>query len=266
MRQYGKGQVIHRFFHSLYTNGPLGTIWRINTAAQNRFERIAVCKSLCLSIQKFLYGIQIFLDSRFDRIYGTDTSGVIPLKDLEIETGNIEEANWYGPMPVKVFRQIMNNLTVDFNEYEFIDIGSGKGRVLLLASDYGFRRITGVEFASELHRISTKNVAIVEHDAQKPGRIETICMDAAEFVFPEVPVVLFFHSPFKGQVMQRVLRNILTSFAKHPREIVIIFYGTNSVSIDLLKATKWPYRELALSADWSRFTKFRSLIFTSPQI
>jgi len=260
-RPYVKSQVIHKFFYSLYTNGPLGTVWRICTAVQNRFERVAVFKSLCLSIKRFLYGIQIFLDSRFDKIHGTDTSGVIPLKDLEIKSGNIKEANWYGPMPVKVFRQIMDNLTVDVEKYEFIDFGSGKGRVLLLASDYGFRKVTGVEFASDLHRISTRNVAIVERDARKPGRIETICMDATKFVIPEVPVVLFFHSPFKGQVMERVIRNILTSFAKHPREIVIIFYGTNSVSIDLLKATKWPYRELALHADWSRFTKFRSFIF-----
>lgn len=253
--------MIVKFFNSLRINGPLGTIWRICTAFQNRFERVAACKSLCLLIERFLYGIQIFLDSRFDMIHGTDTSGVIPLKDLEIKSGNIKEANWYGPMPVKVFRQIMDNLTIDVDKFEFIDLGSGKGRVLLLASDYGFRKITGVEFASELHRISARNVAIVERNARKPSRIETICMDAAKFVIPEVPVVLFFHSPFKGQVMERVIKNILTSFAKHPRKIVLIFYGTNSVSIDLLKATKWPYRELSLRADWSRFTKFRSFIF-----
>jgi len=253
--------MIVKFFNSLRINGPLGTVWRICTAVQNRFERVAVCNNLCLSIKRFLYGIQILLDSRFDKMHGTDTSGVIPLKDLEIKSENIKEANWYGPMPVKVFRQLMDNLTVDFDKYEFIDLGSGKGRVLLLASEYGFRKVTGVEFASELHRISTRNVAIVERYTQKPSRIETICMDATKFVIPEVPVILFFHSPFKGQVMERVIRNILRSFAKHPRKIVLIFYGTNSVSIDLLKATQWPYTELSLRADWSRFTKFRSFIF-----
>lgn len=253
--------MIVKFFNSLRINGPLGTVWRICNAIQNRFERVAVCNNLCGSIKRFLYGIQIFLDSRFDKIHGTDTSGVIPLKDLKIQSGNIKEANWYGPMPIKVFRKIMDNLTVDFDKYEFIDLGSGKGRVLILASEYGFRKVTGVEFASELHRISTRNVAIVEHNTRKPSRIETICMDAAKFVIPEVPVVLFFHSPFKGQVMERVIRNILRSFAKHPRKIVLIFYGTNSVSIDLLKSTQWPYTELSLRADWSRFTKFRSFIF-----
>jgi predicted RNA methylase len=253
--------MIVKFFNSLRKNGPLGTVWRICTAVQNRFERVAVCQSLCLLIKKFLYGFQIFLDSRFDKIHGTDTSGVIPIKDLEIKSENIKEANWYGPMPVKVFRQIMDNLTVDFDKYEFINLGSGKGRVLLLASEYGFRKVTGVEFASDLHRISSRNIAIVEHYTRKKSRIESICMDATKFVIPEVPVVLFFHSPFKGQVMERVIRNILRSFAKHPRKIVLIFYGNNSVSIDLLKATQWPYTELSLHTDWSRFTKFRSFIF-----
>jgi len=168
-------------------------------------------------------------------------------------------------MSVKVFRQIMDNLTVDVDKYEFIDFGSGKGRVLLLASEYGFRKIIGVEFASELHRITTKNVAILERDARKPSRIETVCMDATEFVIPDVPVVLLLYSPFKGQVMERVLRNILTSFATHPREIVLVFCGNNSVSIDLLKATKWPCRELALHADWSRFTNYRCFVLSSPR-
>lgn len=253
--------MIVKFINSLHKNGPLGTVWRICTAVQNRFERVTVCQRLCISIKRFLYKFQIFLDSKFDKMHGTDTSGVVPLKDLEIKSENIKEANWYGPMPVKVFRQIMDNLTVDFDKYEFIDLGSGKGRVLLLASEYGFRKITGIEFASDLHRISSRNIAIVERYTRKSSRIETICMDATKFVIPEVPVVLFFHSPFKGQVMECVIKNILRSFAKHPRKIVLIFYGTNSVSIDLLKATQWPYTELALRADWSRFTKFRSFIF-----
>ena len=118
--------MIVKFFNSLRINGPLGTVWRICNAVQNRFEKMAVCINLCLSIKRFLCGIQIFLDSRFDKIHGTDTSGVIPLKDLEIKSENIKEANWYGPMPVKVFKQIMDNLTVDFDKYEFIDLGSGK--------------------------------------------------------------------------------------------------------------------------------------------
>jgi len=257
--------MILKFFNSLCINGPLGTVWRICTAVQNHFERVATCKGLCLSIQSVLSGIQISLDSRFDKIHGTDTSGVIPLKDLEIKSDNIKEGIWYEPMSVKVFRQIMDNLTVDVDKYEFIDFGSGKGRVLLLASEYGFRKIIGVEFASELHKIGTKNVTILERDARKPSRIETVCMDATEFVIPDVPVVLFFYSPFKGQVMERVLRNVLTSFATHPREIVLVFYGNNSVSIDLLKATKWPCRELALHADWSRFTNYQCFVLSSPR-
>ncbi|MBN1507137.1 MAG: class I SAM-dependent methyltransferase [Sedimentisphaerales bacterium] len=257
--------MIRKLFKSLYINGPLGTIWRVCTAAQNRFENVPGCKRLCTSIQHVLYRIQVSIDSRFDAIHGTDTSGVILLKDLDVQGENIKECNWYGPMPVKIFRRIMDHLPMDFHTYEFIDFGSGKGRVLLLASDYGFRRITGVEFAPELHRISARNVAILERDTRKPSRIETLCIDATEFVLPAIPAVLFFHSPFTGRVLERVLGNILTSFATCPREIVLIFYGTNSQSIDLLKGMRWPHRELSLRADWSRFTKFRTLIFTSPE-
>jgi hypothetical protein len=44
--------------------------------------------------------------------------------------------------------------TESFSDFTFIDIGSGKGRVLLMASDYAFRRILGVELLPALHHIA----------------------------------------------------------------------------------------------------------------
>ncbi len=261
---HGKRAMIPRLFNALYMHGPLGTAWRICAAAQNRFGNIAICKHLCPFVQGALSNIQRSLDSRFDRSHGTDTSGVVPLNALDIKSKNIEEGIWYEPMSVKVFRQLMKALARDPQRYDFVDFGSGKGRVLLLASDYGFRRITGVEFAPELHEIAMRNVAVLERNAGGPGNVEALCMDATEYAIPNVPVVLFFYSPFTGSVMEQVIGNVLTSFAMQPREMVLLFYGSNPNSIDLLKATHWPCRELAIHADWSRFTNYRGFIFTSP--
>jgi hypothetical protein len=107
-------------------------------------------------------------------------------------------------------------------------------------------------------------VAIYERYTRKPSRIEITCSDAVEFTIPNVPVVLFFYSPFKGQVMEQVLRNVVTSFALHPRAILLIFYGRNPVTIRLLKATGFQWRELALRADWSRFIRYRGFLLTNP--
>ncbi len=48
-------------------------------------------------------------------------------------------------------------------DFTFIDLGSGKGRVLLMASEYPFQKIIGVEFMPELHRAAQKNIAGYSH-------------------------------------------------------------------------------------------------------
>jgi histone methylation protein DOT1 len=57
-----------------------------------------------------------------------------------------------------LFQQMMQALPIDFTQFTFVDLGSGKGRVLLMASDYPFKRIIGVEFMPELHRVAQENI------------------------------------------------------------------------------------------------------------
>ncbi|MFC1920003.1 hypothetical protein ACFLWX_04350 [Chloroflexota bacterium] len=134
-----------------------------------------------------------------------------------------------------------------------------------MASDYGFRKVIGVEFAQDLHRISSRNVAIYEHYTKKPNNIVTYCMDAVEFSLPNVPVVLFFYSPFKEKVMEKVLNNVSTSIAMNPRDCLLLFLGFNPDTLELLKALKFQCRELKLRADWSRFIQYPTFIFTNKE-
>ena len=54
----------------------------------------------------------------------------------------------YQPTEPALFKEMMAILKIDFQEFTFIDMGSGKGRVLLMAADYPFRRILGDRTAS----------------------------------------------------------------------------------------------------------------------
>ena len=65
----------------------------------------------------------------------------------------------------------MGKLDVDHREFSFVDYGSGKGRVLMLAAAYPFRRILGVEFSESLDRVARDNIATLGADA---GRVETV--------------------------------------------------------------------------------------------
>jgi SAM-dependent methyltransferase len=256
--------VIQTVFRTLRKQGPLGTCKRVVNNLQHRLEGIPGSKPLFVSLDRGLYSFQRYLDRHFDKSYGVETVGYIPLKDLTIKSKNVQNSNWYEPISVKPFRQIMSHLSINFGDFEFVDFGSGKGRALFLASDYGFKKIVGVEFAQELHEVALKNVANFERRTGKPSRIENLCMDAVDYQIPESPLVLFFYCPFIRSVMEQVLKNMQSSLAKKPREIILVFHGQLPETIALLKSTGFECREIPLDADWSRFTQYQGFLFFSP--
>src|SRR3984893_15884987 len=81
----------------------------------------------------------------------------------------------------------LNNFTL--GDFTFVDLGSGKGRTLLMASDYPFRRIVGVELIPVLHQGAQENLAKYRGESQKCFALESICGDATEFPFPNEPTV-----------------------------------------------------------------------------
>jgi len=250
---------------SFLKNGPMVTAWNARNRLRSRYSKVPGSMPVFWFIDKALYFTELCFDRPFDWRFRTDTGGFIPLKDLTIKGRNIEECHWYQPMSVTVFKRIMDHVDIDFSEFEFIDFGSGKGRVLLLAAGYGFKKIIGVEFAQELHNIAVKNLAAYESVTKKPAGIELVCEDAVKFPLPDSPLVLFFYSPFEGSVLEQVISNIRESHMLNPRKIVLIFHGRNAHSLALLESLNFQSREIEIVADWSRIEHQRTIVFTSPE-
>src|SRR5437868_1829259 len=125
-----------------------------------------------------------------------------------------------------LFEQIMQALPIDFSQFTFIDLGSGKGRVLLMASDYPFQRIIGVEFMPELHRAAQKNISSYSNDRQRCRQIETLCMDARGFEFPSGPLVVYLFNPFSESTFAQVLESLRRSVEQVPRPVYIAYRFT----------------------------------------
>ena len=83
-----------------------------------------------------------------------------------------------------LFHEMLSHLKIDFRDFTFIDLGSGKGRTLLMAADYPFRRIVGVELLPALNNIAQENIRRYKSESQKCFAVESVCSDAREFVFP----------------------------------------------------------------------------------
>jgi SAM-dependent methyltransferase len=135
----------------------------------------------------------------------------------------------YQPTESVLFHEMITALSAqagfDFRQFVFLDLGSGKGRTLLMASDYPFRRIVGVELLPALHRAALENLGRYQSEAQKCFAIESICADATEFTFPAEPVVLFLFNPFPEPGLRRVIANLERSVRERPRKLYVLYHN-----------------------------------------
>src|SRR5229473_480520 len=120
----------------------------------------------------------------------------------------------YQPSEPGLFHDMLASLRIDHRNFTFIDLGSGKGRVLLLASDYPFRRIVGIELLPSLHGIAQENLRNYKSDKQRCFIVESVCSDAREFVFPMEPTVLYLFDPLPASGLSVVIANLEQSLRK----------------------------------------------------
>jgi len=163
-------------------------------------------------------------EDRFDRRYGVDTRGIEDdLASLGATGEHLPDAYGYEPVRATVFRAIMRALAIDPLRYVFVDFGSGKGRALLLAAQYGFRRVIGVELAPRLHEIARRNVQAFQHRVPRASPIELHCGDAAGLAIPDADTLLCFYNPFGARVLGKVAANIEQSYRRLPRNLAIAY-------------------------------------------
>jgi hypothetical protein len=131
----------------------------------------------------------------------------------------------YQPTDPAMFREMMAALPIQFDPFTFVDLGSGKGRTLLLASEYPFQRILGVEILPELHRGAEENIRAYRQSTGCGGQIDAILMDATEFDFPGTPLVLYLFNPLPEAGLRRVIGRLEESLMKAPRPVWIVFHN-----------------------------------------
>lgn len=131
--------------------------------------------------------------------------------------------------------------------FTFIDLGSGKGRTLLMAASYPFRRIIGMELLGELNAVAARNIAGYRGDAQQCFAIESHTGDARYFPFPAEPTVLYLFNPFPRHIWREVLSHLDASLHAAPRKVYVIYH--NPVHEDIPGSHRWLH-ELRRTHQW----------------
>jgi hypothetical protein len=168
---------------------------------------------------------------RFDQLHGTDTAENVQLASLKLAGDSWVHSRNYQGTDENDFVTMLAALQIRFQEFVLVDIGSGKGKALLLASRYPFKRIVGVEFAAALHEIARKNIEIYRDSEQVCFDIESICMDATQYELPHDPTVLMLFNPFEEPIMRRFVANLEESLRAAPRPLYLLYLNPRQAHV-----------------------------------
>lgn len=171
----------------------------------------------------------------FDVEYGTDTGGLITGADLASGHPSDRFIEGYAAVPPSRFHNILARWQASgapqigasphaVTDTTFVDLGCGKGRAVLLASRCGFREVVGVELNPALAATAraNANLWIAAGKARSPIRIEQ--GDAAEFVWPASPCLVFLFNPFGANIMQRLADRMEAAFLDRPTDLEVLYY------------------------------------------
>ena len=182
----------------------------------------------------------------FDAAHGVDTGGLIPAGELV--TGHSSDAHvtaYYGVAP-SILRGLVelwaeaaaaHGPAPKRGRYSFVDIGAGKGRAMLVASELGFQHVIGVELNPAMAEIAERNVAqwtssrAGDETAEPVAPVRVVEMDALEFAFPAGPCVAFLFHPFEAPLMKRLLRRMEAQFATRPGELDVLYVNAECAAV-----------------------------------
>jgi SAM-dependent methyltransferase len=148
-------------------------------------------------------------NASFDAEYGVETAQEVLLPDYDLAEDARAGLQPYSSVHEQVLRAIVGVLGRRVSEYEFLDIGSGKGKALLVASQFPFRSIRGVEISPRLHAIAERNIKIFTAATPTACQdVASLCEDARTLEDVGKKTFVFMFNPFGEELMADVVKGL----------------------------------------------------------
>ncbi|NGZ26197.1 MAG: class I SAM-dependent methyltransferase [Magnetococcales bacterium] len=167
----------------------------------------------------------------FDRHYGIDTQFPLDPHDYDISKEVLADCTMYGGSSPDLFQRAMACLPVDAHQWVFLDVGSGKGRVLLLAGKHPFKRVLGVEFSPALHEVAKKNLQIFPAHELKCADIQSILGNALSFPLPTERLVVYMFNPFGQESVRAFVEHMCTFLKTSSHELIFVYMVPNHAQV-----------------------------------
>ena len=122
-----------------------------------------------------------------DKYYGIDTELIIELPSLGLDEkiGYRQEST-----PTRYLKKNLSFLSIN-SEDVFIDMGSGRGRVMIAAGHFPLKKIIGVDVSEKLNKICEINIQKMKHRL-KCKNFENITSNASDYQIPDEATIIYF--------------------------------------------------------------------------
>jgi SAM-dependent methyltransferase len=158
----------------------------------------------------------------FDRRYGIQTSGIILLPGTSFDRARLLDATQYGPINGWGFRKFLRESGFPRNLH-FVDVGCGLGRACILAAEYGFEKVTGVDLAAEFCAAARQNAARCRPPSGKLSPIDIVQMDALVFCGQTDADLFLMFRPFSRSLTRRVLDTMAVRARSLNKAMTVVF-------------------------------------------
>jgi SAM-dependent methyltransferase len=192
-------------------------------------------------------------DAEFDARYGTDTAGSVEPSDLGI--GNTEASKLairYLPSPLRVTSWMLERIGIDPRDYSFVDLGCGKGRVLMVAAQRPFQKVVGVEISTDLAAIARRNIDRFRRSSEHVPAITVENTDVRKFTMPPGNLLIHMYHPFDPIISAAVFARLAATQRQPPRRVVVA-YLTYTQSVPAVT-------EMFATFSWLRLRRYEESI------
>jgi SAM-dependent methyltransferase len=182
----------------------------------------------------------------FDSRYGTDTQAHVEVGALGVDRAIALHAVRYEPSAIPKVRCALRHLGVRPEAFEFVDVGSGKGLVPLLAARLPFRRVVGLEASAELVRIAERNLEIYSAQETLRAPVAFANVDALEYEYDDRDRVVYLYNPFDEATLRRLVSRLLQA-APSSALLVVYVNPVHRHVIDETGAFRTPFENASLA-------------------
>lgn len=154
--------------------------------------------------------------------YGTNTFVPVELKDLTITNGDRKTASRYEAVSFYMLEKLLTAFKKVSKLTSIVDLGSGKGRVLMVAPHFGFTDITGIDFAKELCDLAISNMSEKEKQFSNI-KWRVINENVEDYDIRNQDSVFFMFNPFTESVLKRFLEKLDRSCHQFPRSTYFLY-------------------------------------------